>query len=192
MCHQSSLEKQSSEQSGAARENEGAWPSSSSLARRRNGAASGRLQEAKQRVQNQKGRNDTIRHAKKRLLRVHWGGGTDQGKENSSCKVFNLDVDRGKSYKPQYDTVTIKFINKVILILTVVLSTVKKFAPNAEYHCFRLCLSFLKKLYSSLVDSQYCANFCCTTKWLSYTYFFTFLCIMVYHKILNILPCTVQ
>ena len=77
-------------------------------------------------------------------------------------------------------------------MLTVILSTVRKFAPNAEYHCFRLCLSFLKKLYSSLVDLQYCANFCCTTKWLSYTYFFTFLCIMVYHKILNTIPCAIQ
>ena len=39
------------------------------------------------------------------------------------------------------------------------------------------------------VDLQYCANFCCTTKWFSYTYIFLiFFSIIVYYRILNIVP----
>ena len=48
----------------------------------------------------------------------------------------------------------------------------------------------------SIVDLQCCANLCCTAKWLSYTHidilFFKFFSIMVYHRILNIVPCAIQ
>ena len=46
----------------------------------------------------------------------------------------------------------------------------------------------------STVDLQ-CVHFCCTAKWFSYTYvysFFIFFSIMVYHRILNIVSCAIQ
>ena len=39
----------------------------------------------------------------------------------------------------------------------------------------------------STVELQCCVNYCCTAKWLSYTFIFIF-SIMIYHKILNIVP----
>ena len=55
---------------------------------------------------------------------------------------------------------------------------------------------FLNLFYWSIVDLQCYINFCCTAKWLSYTYlytfFFIFLSMMVYHRILNIVPCATQ
>ena len=53
--------------------------------------------------------------------------------------------------------------------------------------------SFLKNYYSRL-DLQCSLNTCCVAKWLSYTYvfFFIFFSIMVYHRILKIVPCAVQ
>ena len=47
----------------------------------------------------------------------------------------------------------------------------------------------------SIVDLQYCVNFCYTVKLISviHTYtFFIFFSIMVYHRILNIVPCAIQ
>ena len=51
----------------------------------------------------------------------------------------------------------------------------------------------------SIVDLQYCVSFRCTAKWFSYSYiciylysFFQFFSIIVYYKILNIVPCAIQ
>ena len=53
-------------------------------------------------------------------------------------------------------------------------------------------LSF--EFYWSIVDLQHCVNFCRIGKWLTYTYifFFIFFSIIVYHRILNIVPCAIQ
>ena len=46
------------------------------------------------------------------------------------------------------------------------------------------------------VDLQCCVRFWCIAKWFSYTYmyifFFIFFSIMVYYRILNIVPCAIQ
>ena len=42
--------------------------------------------------------------------------------------------------------------------------------------------------YWSIIDLQYCINFCCTAKW----FFFTLFSIIVYHGILNMVPCAIQ
>ena len=34
-------------------------------------------------------------------------------------------------------------------------------------------------------------NFCCTTNRLSYLFFFTFFLIVVYHRMLNVIPCAI-
>ena len=53
---------------------------------------------------------------------------------------------------------------------------------------------FYKNLFFnwSIVDLQCCVNFWCTAKWFSYTYIyifsFIFFSIMVYYRILNIVP----
>ena len=46
----------------------------------------------------------------------------------------------------------------------------------------------------SIVDLQCCANLYCTAKWLTYknTFFFVCFSIMVYHRLLNIVPCGIQ
>ena len=49
----------------------------------------------------------------------------------------------------------------------------------AFFHSF---YKFLKNW--SIADLQCCVNFCCTVKRLSYTFFFTFFSIMIYHKTL--------
>ena len=48
----------------------------------------------------------------------------------------------------------------------------------------------------SIVDLLCCVNFCCIAKWLIYTYtytfFFIFFSIIIYPRILNIVPCAMQ
>ena len=47
----------------------------------------------------------------------------------------------------------------------------------------------------STADLQCCVNFCYTAKWFGYTYtniFFIFFSIMIYYRILNIVPCATQ
>ena len=56
-----------------------------------------------------------------------------------------------------------------------------------------ICL-FKKFLF---VELQCCVNYCCTAKWLSYTYIHLYIflwsfSIMVYHRILKIVPCATQ
>ena len=74
---------------------------------------------------------------------------------------------------------------------------------NAWYHCpmpallFPKFSSFLKFIFFnwSIVDLQWCVNFCCIAKWLGYTHIHVlkiFFSSMVYPRILNILPCAVQ
>ena len=66
----------------------------------------------------------------------------------------------------------------------------------------RVLICFLKKFYWSPTDLQCCVNFSCTAKWLSfiymcvyiyiYVFFFIFFSIIVYQRILNIVPCAIQ
>ena len=59
-------------------------------------------------------------------------------------------------------------------------------------------LLFKNLFYLSIVDLQWCVNFCCTEKLFNYIYIhiYTFLFIlspiMVYHRILNIVSCAIQ
>lgn len=63
---------------------------------------------------------------------------------------------------------------------------------------FHLIFNFLKfNLFevfkkSSIIDLQGCANFCCTAKRFSYTFFSKFFSIMAYHKTLNMVSCATQ
>ena len=62
------------------------------------------------------------------------------------------------------------------------------------------CIPFLSTsaliyiFYWSIVYLQFCVNYCCTAKWFSNTYIdiFIFFSIMVYHRILNVIPCAIQ
>ena len=60
---------------------------------------------------------------------------------------------------------------------------------------FTLQYFFVFFLNWSIVDLQCCVNFCYTEKWFRYTYIYTFFfvlfSIMVYHRILNIVPYAV-
>ena len=48
-------------------------------------------------------------------------------------------------------------------------------------------------VYSNVVDLQHCVHFCCTAKWFCYPYIYSFpiLSIIVYHKILDMVPCAI-
>ena len=67
-------------------------------------------------------------------------------------------------------------------------------APGASHH--RLYIIFFKKCSWNLVDLQYCANFCCTANWPCDTHIyilsFIFFSIVIYHRMLSIVPCAVQ
>ena len=54
--------------------------------------------------------------------------------------------------------------------------------------------SLFLKILLRYIWLHYCINFRYTAKWSSCTYilFFMFVSIMVYHRILNIVPCTLQ
>ena len=71
-------------------------------------------------------------------------------------------------------------------------STVKP-KRTAEQHQFT-GLNYLRNIFLffnwSIVDLQCLVNFYCTAKWVSYMYIcFMFFSIMVYHRILIIVPC---
>ena len=57
------------------------------------------------------------------------------------------------------------------------------------------------KIYWSIIDFQCCVNFCYTAKWsaihiymyiFAHTFFFMFFSIMIYYRMLNIVPCALQ
>ena len=66
--------------------------------------------------------------------------------------------------------------------------------------CYFLFLSSAVKfcfIFSSIADLQCGVNFCYTAQWFSYInkiymFFFIFLSIMVYHRILNMVHCAIQ
>ena len=67
----------------------------------------------------------------------------------------------------------------------------KRINPKDE----TLELIFLKNFIEVYSWFKCCVSFWCTAKWFSYIYnvfFFIFFSIMVYHGILNIVPCAVQ
>ena len=57
-----------------------------------------------------------------------------------------------------------------------------------------VAIQFLNLFSSSIVDLQSCVNFCCTLKWFSYTYVYNLFIfsIMIYHRVLNIVPWAIQ
>ena len=60
-------------------------------------------------------------------------------------------------------------------------------------HSLKLSWYVVQFLLFILVELHCCVNYCCTAKWLSYicTFFICF-SIMVYHWILNVVPCAIQ
>ena len=63
------------------------------------------------------------------------------------------------------------------------------------FHFYFHLLGFIFLLFSGIVDLQCYVNLCYTMKWFSYTHiyiFFSILSIMVYHRILNIVLCTIE
>ena len=64
-----------------------------------------------------------------------------------------------------------------------------------EFVCYALCFLIKKILCCHVVDLQCCVNFWCTAKWFIYIYINVFkivFSVMVYHGILNIVPCAFQ
>ena len=63
---------------------------------------------------------------------------------------------------------------------------------NSFFRSFNL-FYFIFNCYWRTIDLQCYVNFCCAAKWFSYayinTFFFVVLLIMVYHRILIIVPC---
>ena len=69
--------------------------------------------------------------------------------------------------------------------------------PIYSYPCWNTSLFFSLFFFLnwSIVDLQCCVSFRCKAKWFRYTYiyfFFIFFSNMVYHRILNIVPCAIQ
>ena len=80
------------------------------------------------------------------------------------------------------------------------LHIISKFKPYQFYLVLKCKILDFKKclFYWSIVDSQCCVNFYCTVKWFSCTHrhthtliLFIFFSIVVYHGILNIVPCAI-
>ena len=91
------------------------------------------------------------------------------------------------SYKPMYFSV-------LLLLYTISLASMTPI--NATTQHLHKTTSF-KKLYFIIVDLQYCVNFCYTANdsvihIYTFIYFFIFFSIIVYYRILNIVPCVIQ
>ena len=99
----------------------------------------------------------------------------------------------------------------ILVLNNVLLSDCTKRTVFSFFVCVFLCVrvSFLTRTVIqsdqgpdfcfcwSIVDLWSCVNFCCTTKWFSYTYiyyilFLIFFSMVIYHRILNIVPWSIQ
>ena len=94
------------------------------------------------------------------------------------------------------------FVYEVVMALFFVNET---YLNHEKMTCFlntRQPFLFSNLYCWSIVDLQCCVNFCCIAKWFRYIYihihiytytyiFSTFFSIMVYHRILNIVPCAI-
>ena len=92
-------------------------------------------------------------------------------------------------------------IRDVKHLFTCLLATCMSFGKNFCWGVLPISFAMYFQVFCfynwSIVDSQYCVNFCYTAKWFWYTYIYVHILkilfsIMVYHRILNIVPCVIQ
>ena len=75
-----------------------------------------------------------------------------------------------------------------------------RWVPDHQHPLSKHLLLVWKFIFWSIVDLQHCVNFCCTAKWFRYIYIyiyiyiflFIFSSIVVYRRILNLVPCAIQ
>ena len=90
--------------------------------------------------------------------------------------------------------------SKPILVLTAHYPSLAIVLTLRSQICLVPCSAFFAWvvfLFNWIIVNLWCVNFCCTEKWFSYTHTYIYIlfyifCIMVYHRILNIVLCAVQ